>query len=197
MIRDDFKDVKKVSAKEERKKASMGERSFYAKKLPRLKDLNKAVSFSTVLTLIMLTLAYAIVLTSFILAQFNTEVKYSLTRFIIWSCVYGAVLLFALAWFIIIRPRNEKKIERYKLELERLSAQSLGKISAASTVYGEDYVKKLAQKRAEERENAKRAAERKVADEAAAKAENTPDKQSDGENTPSAQENSQNTTPEE
>lgn len=186
MIRDDFKDVKKVSAKEERKKASMGERSFYAKKLPKLKDLNKAVSFSTVLTLIMLTLAYAIVLTSFILAQFNTEIKYSLTRFIIWSCVYGAVLLFALAWFIVIRPGNEKKIERYKLELERLSAQSLGKISAASTVYGEDYVKKLAQKRAEERENAKRAAEQKVADEAAAKAENTPDKQSDEENTSSA-----------
>ena len=186
MIRDDFNDVKKVSAKEERKKASMGERSFYAKKLPKLKDLNKAVSFSTVLTLVMLTLAYAIVLTSFILAQFNAE-KYSLTSFIIWSCVYGAVLLFALAWFIIIRPGNEKKIERYKLELERLSAQSLGKISAASTVYGEDYVKKLAQKRAEERENAKRAAEQKVADEAAAKAENTPDKQSDEENTPSAQ----------
>ena len=197
MIRDDFKDVKKVSAKEERKKASMGERSFYAKKLPRSKDLNKAVSFSTVFTLVMLTLVYAIVLTSFILAQFNTEVKYSLTRFVVWSCIYGAFVLYTLAWFIIIRPGNEKKIERYKLELERLSAQSLGKISAASTVYGEDYVKKLAQKRAEERENAKRAAERKVADEAAAKAENTPDKQSDGENTSSVQENSQNTTPEE
>lgn len=176
MIRDDFKDVKKVSAKEERKKASMGERSFYAKKLPRLKDLNKAVSFSTVFTLVMLTLVYAIVLTSFILAQFNTEVKYSLTRFVVWSCIYGAFVLYTLAWFIIIRPANEKKIERYKLELERLSARSLGKISAASTVYGEDYVKKLAQKRAEERENAKRAAEQKVADEAAAKAENTPDK---------------------
>lgn len=197
MIRDDFKDVKKVSAKEERKKASMGERSFYAKKLPRLKGLNKAVSFSTVFTLVMLTLVYAIVLTSFILAQFNTEVKYSLTRFVVWSCIYGAFVLYTLAWFIIIRPGNEKKIERYKLELERLSAQSLGKISAASTVYGEDYVKKLAQKRAEERENAKRAAEQKVADEAAAKAENTSDKQSDGENTPSVQENSQNTTPEE
>ncbi len=197
MIRDDFKDVKKVSAKEERKKATMGERSFYAKKLPKLKDLNKAVTFSTVLTLIMLTLAYAIVLTSFILSQFSSEVDYSLTRFIIWSCVYGAILLFALAWFIIIRPSNEKKIERYKLELERLSAQSLGKISAASTVYGEDYVKKLAEKRAEERENAKRAAEQKAASEAAAKAESSANSAADGKNAPAEQENSQNTTPDE
>ena len=197
MIRDDFKDVKKVSAKEERKKATMGERSFYAKKLPKLKDLNKAVTFSTVLTLIMLTLAYAIVLTSFILSQFSSEVDYSLTRFIIWSCVYGAILLFALAWFIIIRPSNEKKIERYKLELERLSAQSLGKISAASTVYGEDYVKKLAEKRAEERENAKRAAEQKAASEAAAKAESSANSAADDKNAPAEQENSQNTTPDE
>lgn len=197
MIRDDFKDVKKVSAKEERKKASMGERSFYAKKLPKLKDLNKAVTFSTVLTVIMLTLAYAVVLTSFILSLYNAEIKYSVTRFVIWSCIYGVALLFTLAWFIIIRPCNERKIERYKTELERLSAQSLGKISAASTVYGEDYVKKLAAKRAEERENAKRAAEQKAADEAAAKAEKLAENALNAENASASEENSQNTPSEE
>ena len=164
MIRDGFKEVKTTTVKEERKKAAMGERSFYAQKIPKLRDLNKAVTFSTVATLIMLTLAYAISVLSFVASKINPEAEYSLARFIIWSCVYGVIVLFTLAWFIIIRPSNNRKIERYKQALEQLSVKNLGKISAASTVYGADYVKNLSARRAKEREDAKRIAEEKAAE---------------------------------
>lgn len=162
MIRDGFNDVKKATAKETRKKAEMGERAFYAQKMPKLKDLNKAVSISTVATFVMISIAYAISALCFVASLLDSEVKYSVVEFVVWSCVFGALLVFLLVWFLILKPSNEKKIERYRLELERLSAQSIGKISAAATVYGREYVEKLADERSRERENAKREAERLV-----------------------------------
>lgn len=164
MIRDGFNDVKKTTAKETRKKAEMGERAFYAQKMPKLKDFNKAVSVSTVATFVMISIAYAISALCFVASLIDSEIKYSVVEFVVWSCVFGALLVFLLVWFLILKPSNEKKIERYRLELERISAQSIGKISAAATVYGREYVEKLADERARERENAKREAERLVSD---------------------------------
>ena len=46
MIRDQFKDVKKVTAKEARKKAAMGEKKYYAKQISKYQDLSKSVGIS-------------------------------------------------------------------------------------------------------------------------------------------------------
>lgn len=134
MIRDDFKNVKQVTKKENRKKKAMGERAFYAKQLPKLRDLTRAMTFSTVFTLICMALVYALVLLLFIFGK-----DYALYKFIIWSCVFGAVAVFALIWFLFLRPANFRKIERYKKELEALNYASLNKMAGVYKIYGEDY----------------------------------------------------------
>ncbi len=133
MIRDEFKDVKKVTKKENRKKLAMGERAYYAKQIPRLKDLTKAVNFSLVFTLIFMTLAWLVVLLVFIFGENET------VRFIIWTSIYGALLIFTAAWFLFIKPANLRKAERYKKELERLNAENLSKMAGAYRLYGSDY----------------------------------------------------------
>ncbi len=166
MIRDDFKNVKQVTKKEERKKHTMGERNFYAKEMSKLKDLNKAMSFSVKFTVIAIAIAYAFVLAVFIMSQFNSEIEYGLVRFIIWSCVFGAIAVFTLLWFIWLRPSNEKKIEKYRHELEKLNAKSLGKISAAYSLYGEDYKRELTEKHREDCEKVRAEAEKNNAEKA-------------------------------
>ena len=133
MIRDEIKDVKTVTKKENRKKLAMGERAYYAKQIPRLKDLTKAMSFSIVFTLILITLAWAVVLFVFIFGENET------VRFVIWTSIYGALLLFSAIWFLFIKPANLKKAERYRKELERLNAESLSKMAGAYRLYGAEY----------------------------------------------------------
>ena len=165
MIRDDFKNIKQVTKKEERKKRTMGERNFYAKEMSKLKDLNTAMSFSVKFMVIAMAIAYAFVLVSFIIAQFNSEVEYSVVRFIVWSCVFGAIALFTLLWFVWIRPLNEKKIEKYRHELEKLNAKSLGKIAAAYSLYGDEYKQEITEKHREDCEKIKAEAEKNKAEE--------------------------------
>ncbi len=158
MIRDDFKDVKQVTSKESRKKRTMGERNFYASSMSKLRDMNKALGFSVKFTIILMSIAYALILTMFIMSQFYPDVKYSLTSFIVWSCIYGALLIFTILWYTVIKPNNLKKIERYKHELEALSAKDLGKISAAYSIYGEKYKQAVVDKHKADSEKARAAA---------------------------------------
>ena len=158
MIRDDFKDVKQVTSKESRKKRTMGERNFYASSISKLRDMNKALGFSVKFTIILMSIAYALILTMFIMSQFYPDVKYSLTSFIVWSCIYGALLIFTILWYTVIKPNNLKKIERYKHELEALSARDLGKISAAYSIYGEKYKQAVVDKHKADSEKARAAA---------------------------------------
>ena len=167
MIRDDFKNVKQVTSKESRKKRTMGERNFYASSMSKLRDMNKALGFSVKFTIILMSIAYALILTMFIMSQFYPDVKYSLTSFIVWSCIYGALLIFTILWYTVIKPNNLKKIERYKHELEALSARDLGKISAAYSIYGEKYKPDSEKARAA----AKEASEAKAAETAGIAAE--------------------------
>lgn len=158
MIRDDFKNVKQVTSKESRKKRTMGERNFYASSMSKLRDMNKALGFSVKFTIILMSIAYALILTMFIMSQFYPDVKYSLTSFIVWSCIYGALLIFTILWYTVIKPNNLKKIERYKHELEALSAKDLGKISAAYFIYGEKYKQAVVDKHKADSEKARAAA---------------------------------------
>lgn len=158
MIRDDFKNVKQVTSKESRKKRTMGERNFYASSMSKLRDMNKALGFSVKFTIILMSIAYALILTMFIMSQFYPDVKYSLTSFIVWSCIYGALLTFTILWYTVIKPNNLKKIERYKHELEALSAKDLGKISAAYSIYGEKYKQAVVDKHKADSEKARAAA---------------------------------------
>lgn len=158
MIRDDFKNVKQVTSKESRKKRTMGERNFYASSMSKLRDMNKALGFSVKFTIILMSIAYALILTMFIMSQFYPDVKYSLTSFIVWSCIYGALLIFTILWYTVIKPNNLKKIERYKHELEALSARDLGKISAAYSIYGEKYKQAVVDKHKADSEKARAAA---------------------------------------
>lgn len=158
MIRDDFKNVKQVTSKESRKKRTMGERNFYASSMSKLRDMNKALGFSVKFTIILMLIAYALILTMFIMSQFYPDVKYSLTSFIVWSCIYGALLIFTILWYTVIKPNNLKKIERYKHELEALSAKDLGKISAAYSIYGEKYKQAVVDKHKADSEKARAAA---------------------------------------
>lgn len=158
MIRDDFKNVKQVTSKESRKKRTMGERNFYASSMSKLRDMNKALGFSVKFTIILMSIAYALILTMFIMSQFYPDVKYSLTSFIVWSSIYGALLIFTILWYTVIKPNNLKKIERYKHELEALSAKDLGKISAAYSIYGEKYKQAVVDKHKADSEKARAAA---------------------------------------
>ena len=158
MIRDDFKNVKQVTSKESRKKRTMGERNFYASSMSKLRDMNKALGFSVKFTIILMSIAYALILTMFIMSQFYPDVKYSLTAFIVWACIYGALLIFTILWYTVIKPNNLKKIERYKHELEALSAKDLGKISAAYSIYGEKYKQAVVDKHKADSEKARAAA---------------------------------------
>ena len=73
MIRDEYNKKKqttaKFSAKEERKKKEMGERNYYASQIPKITDMCKALSTSFLITLIFLSLAYAVILLSFIVLR--------------------------------------------------------------------------------------------------------------------------------
>ena len=136
----------------------MGERNFYASSMSKLRDMNKALGFSVKFTIILMSIAYALILTMFIMSQFYPDVKYSLTSFIVWSCIYGALLIFTILWYTVIKPNNLKKIERYKHELEALSAKDLGKISAAYSIYGEKYKQAVVDKHKADSEKARAAA---------------------------------------
>lgn len=165
MIRDDFKNVKQVTKKEERKKRTMGERAFYVKEMSKLGDLNKAISFSTKFTLVLLAIAYALVLLVFVASRLDEEIKCDMVQFIVMSCVFGAAVVFTVVWFVWLKPNNVKKIERYRHELEKLNASSLGKISAAYSIYGEEYKRKITEKHREECDKVREAAAEKTENE--------------------------------
>lgn len=150
MIRDGFKqeNTKKVSVKEMRKKQSMGERSYYATQIPKLRDMTRSISVSTVITLVMIGLAYAFVLLAFILSL-GTEEEYGAVRFAIWSSVFGVVAIWSLLWFTVFKPANLRKAERYKKELERLNAETVSKVGGAYKVYGDKYIEELRRRNSE------------------------------------------------
>ncbi len=131
MIRDEYNKKKqsvKFSAKEERKKKEMGERNYYASRIPRITDMCKALSMSFLITLIFLSLAYALILVVFILSQ-GTEEPYSFTKFIVYSTVFGIIVVSFVLWHLVIKPAQLRKIERYKAEIDRINAENLKKMS--------------------------------------------------------------------
>lgn len=130
MIRDEYnkkKQTAKFSAKEERKKKELGERNYYASQIPKITDMCKALSTSFLITLIFLSLAYVVILLSFIL-MYGSENPYSMTKFIVYSCVYGVLLAGFLVWHTVIKPAEFRKIERYKAEINRINAENLKKM---------------------------------------------------------------------
>lgn len=169
MIRDQFKDVKKVTTKEEVKKAQLGAKNYFSKRASTLTDLNKSVGISAVITTVILALTYALVLLMFILSR-GTETEYELWKFITWSCVFGACVAFLIVWYAIWKPHNIREIARCKRELEILNAEALMKASAMYKMYGEEFKKEQERKNAEAREKARLEAEEKAKKEAEEKA---------------------------
>ena len=147
MIRDGFKEEKKVTAKEVRKKKEMGERAYYASQIPKLQDLTRGITISNNFVAVTFGLAYAAIVFMFIVTM-NTEEPFGLTKFIIWSSIAAAFVIWYFLWLFVLKPRNLKKAERYKKELERLSAASLAKMSGAYKIYGEEYIEKIKQRNA-------------------------------------------------
>ena len=115
MIRDQFKDVKKVTTKENRKKLSMGEKNYYAKQISKLQDLSKSLGVSMVITTTMLGIAFVMVLLLFIVTR-GEEKAYETWKFVLWTCAFSVCLIFTLVWYIFIKPANLKKIEEYRHE---------------------------------------------------------------------------------
>lgn len=131
MIRDEYnkkKQTAKFSAKEERKKKEMGERNYYASQIPRINDMCKALSTSFLITLIFLAVAYALVLLSFILTR-NSETPYSTVKFVVYSSIFGALIIGFALWHTVIKPAQFRKVERYKKEIDRINAENLKKMS--------------------------------------------------------------------
>lgn len=160
MIRDQFKDVKKVTTKEVRKKASLGERAYYTKRINRLQDLKRSLGVSLVVSTIILGVAYAIVLLIFILTL-GTKVEYELWKFICWSVVFGLFFGSTLAWYIIFKPKVIKNIEVCRHELERINAKTLSKAAATYALYGDAYKKQQEKLHQEEKEKIEQIAEQK------------------------------------
>ncbi len=160
MIRDQFKDVKKVTTKEARKKASMGERAYYSKRISRLQDLKRSVGLSMVITTVIMAIAYALVLLIFLVMK-DTEKPYEVWKFVIWSVVFGSCLGFTLVWYIILKPRVIKNIDICRHELERINAKTLSKAAATYALYGEAYKKKQEQNYLEGKDKIEKIAEEK------------------------------------
>lgn len=136
MIRDEYnkkKQTVKFSAKEERKKKEQGERNYYASQIPKITDMCKALSTSFLITFIFLSLAYAVILFSFIVLYGSEKpystVKFIVVKFIVYSCLYGALLVGFILWHAVIKPAQLRKVERYKVEINRINAENLKKMS--------------------------------------------------------------------
>ena len=170
MIRDQFKDVKKVTTKEARKKATMGEKNYYAKQIGKLQDLTKSVSVSAKITTVMLALAYALVLLAFIVS-YGTKEAYSTVKFVIWTAVFASCVIFTIVWEVVVKPRNKRKVDEYRHELERLTAKNLTKAMKAYGFYGEEYQKEQDRIYKESKEKAEKEAKEKQAEEERRKAE--------------------------
>ena len=132
MIRDEYNKKKqttaKFSAKEERKKKELGERNYYAMQIPKITDMCKALSTSFLITMIFLAIAYAVILLSFIVLR-DTETPYSTTKFIVYTSIFGALVVFYVLWHLVIKPAQLRKAERYKAEIDRINAENLKKMS--------------------------------------------------------------------
>ena len=132
MIRDEYNKKKQItakfSAKEERKKKELGERNYYAMQIPKITDMCKALSTSFLITMIFLAIAYAVILLSFIVLR-DTETPYSTTKFIVYTSIFGALVVFFVLWHLVIKPAELRKVERYKAEIDRINAENLKKMS--------------------------------------------------------------------
>ena len=148
MIRDQFQDVKKVTSKEARKKTSMGERNYYAKRITTLQEINKSVGVSMVVTTVIMAIAYAFILLIFIFSQ-DTESAYELWKFLIWTAVFAIFLIATIVFYVFIKPSNKRKITHYKHELERLSLQALSKVARTYSFYGDNFKQEQIKKHAE------------------------------------------------
>lgn len=150
MIRDEYNKKKqttaKFSAKEERKKKEMGERNYYASQIPKITDMCKALSTSLLITLIFLSLAYAVILLSFIVLR-NTETPYSTTKFIVYTSIFGALVVFYALWHLVIKPAQLRKAERYKAEIDRINAENLKKNELSLHAFAKGKRRKTGRKR--------------------------------------------------
>lgn len=158
MIRDQFQNVKKVTTKEARKKASLGERAYYSKRINRLNDLKRSVGVSMVITTVVLAIAYALVLLIFLVTR-KTENPYEVWKFVIWSVVFGSCIGFTVVWYLFLKPSVLKNIETCRHELERINAKNISKAAATYALYGEAYKKQQEQIHREEKEKAMRQSE--------------------------------------
>ena len=166
MIRDQFKDQKKVTTKEARKKSTMGERNYYAKQIGKLQDLGKSIGVSMIITTVILFIAFVLALLLFILTNGEKD-GYETWRFVVWTSVFGASLIFTIVWYAAIKPANAKKIEYYRHELERINAQSVSKAKGIYALYGEEFKKRQQQLHEEEKARIEKQAKEKYEKETA------------------------------
>ena len=139
MIRDGFKDEKKVTSRESRKKRAEGERAYLAKQIPKINELVKGINFSTVITLIMVGIAYVLVILFYFLTK-DSETPYELWKLIVWSAVMVVLVIWTLVWFFAVKPSQLKRAERYKKELEKINLVGLQKASGAYKLYGKERI---------------------------------------------------------
>ncbi len=133
MIRDEFKDKKISTNKEDAKIRKLGARQFYATSITKLKDGVKAINFSVKFSMILLTIAYALMLTVFCLQ--TGEEFLSLTWFVIWSSLYGVLVVLTVLWFTVFKKNMIKKSERYKKELDKLQKEQIQRALKTKSFY--------------------------------------------------------------
>ncbi len=134
-IRDGYQGNSKMTKRAARKKATMGERNYYAYQAKKLQDLSKAISFSNNFSLIIFGVLYALFLVVYILLL-NQEESIDTVRFIIWSGVFLLFVLWYFLWKFLFKGIMQKRVEWYTKELQRMSLESLTKIGNAYKFYG-------------------------------------------------------------
>ncbi|MBQ9782660.1 MAG: hypothetical protein IJW26_05745 [Clostridia bacterium] len=123
MIRDEFNKKKQenLSSKEIKQIRKLGERAYYVSSVNKLKDNIRLFNFSTLLGIIFcaVPLVYLIDATFFI----KQDTVKALIGFIAVCLVY----LWALVWFVIVKPIMKNKLKKYQNKLQEITQKEVQK----------------------------------------------------------------------
>lgn len=122
MIRDEFKnaDKKTINKKANKKMIAMGERAYYTKMMGKYSEISKPINFSTIFSLI----CFGLLALIYILPALMGAKDYTIPVMgWVVSGVAIATVIWALVWFIYLKPHLAKKLEFCKKELERLNRE--------------------------------------------------------------------------
>lgn len=105
-----------LSRKEVKLRAKFGDRGYCGKEIEKCKELKKATDFSTIFTLIVSVLCFALYFWFYNLDKKNV----SNTLMIIITVFFVLMVLWSVVWFLGLRIGLNKKINRLKTEIDAL-----------------------------------------------------------------------------